>query len=192
MGKFPISNFQFPIKFKFSNFQIQIRILRTNWRLETGDWRLGYTLIELLVAITILGIIFSAGYISFRDFSRRQALAGAVRAVSGDLRLAQELAFSGKKPTGCITLNGYRFKTAADSYGIVAACSFPEIEYEVKVGVGLPVGVTMSAQPSPNIFFKILGQGNDISGGAPEVITLTQVNTSQTQTITITSGGEIK
>lgn len=152
----------------------------------------GYTLIELLVAITILGIIFGAGYISFRDFSRRQALAAAVRTVSGDLRLAQELALSGKKPAGCIILNGFKFKIASGSYDVVAACSFPEVEYGVKVGVPLPTGVTMNAQPSSSIFFKILGQGTNISSASPVVITLTQTNTGQTQTVTVTSGGEIK
>ncbi|KKR39915.1 MAG: Pilin assembly protein [Candidatus Woesebacteria bacterium GW2011_GWB1_40_101] len=120
----------------------------------------GYTLIELLVAITILGIIFGAGYISFRDFSRRQALTAAVRTVSGDVRLTQEMALSGKKP--------------------------------VKVGVPLPIGVTMAAQPSSSIYFKVLGQGTNILEGSPEVVTLTQVNSGQTQTVTVTSGGEIK
>jgi len=152
----------------------------------------GYTLIELLVAITILGIIFGAGYISFRDFSRRQALTAAVRTVSGDVRLTQEMALSGKKPAGCITLNGYKFKIAPDSYDIVAACNFPEVEYDVKVGVPLPIGVTMAAQPSSSIYFKVLGQGTNILEGSPEVVTLTQVNSGQTQTVTVTSGGEIK
>ena len=35
-----------------------------------------YTLIEILVALTIVGLIFGIGYVNFRDFARRQALAG--------------------------------------------------------------------------------------------------------------------
>ena len=64
----------------------------------------GFTLIEILVSMTIIGFLFSFGYASFRDFSRRQALAGVVKQVQGDLRLAQQKALSGEKPSGCTTL----------------------------------------------------------------------------------------
>ena len=54
----------------------------------------GYTLIEILVGLTIIGIIFGVGFASFREFSRRQSLAGGVKTLVGDLRLAQEQAIS--------------------------------------------------------------------------------------------------
>lgn len=196
MGKFPISmlkavtHFQFPIKFKIRKF-LNSKFI-THWKLETVNWRLGYTLIELLIALTILGIIFGFGYISFRDFSRRQALNSAVRNVSGDLRLTQELALSGKKPVGCTTLSGFRFKISPSSYDIVAVCGSLGTEYGVKTGVSIAPGITMSASPSAVIFFKILGQGNNLTSGTDEVITLTQTATGKTQTVTVTSGGEIK
>ena len=58
-----------------------------------------YTLIEILVGLTIVGLLFGFGFVSFRDFSRRQTLAGSAKKVQGDLRLTQESALSGKKPS---------------------------------------------------------------------------------------------
>ena len=58
----------------------------------------GFTLIELMVVMLIMSLLFGLGFANFRDFQRRQILEGAVRAVKGDLRYAQELALAGRKP----------------------------------------------------------------------------------------------
>ena len=78
----------------------------------------GYTLIEILVSLPIVGLIFGIGYVNFRDFSRRQALAGVARMVKGDLRLAQEQALAGKKPTHAFCnpsnqLDGFNFRVVS-------------------------------------------------------------------------------
>ena len=56
----------------------------------------GYTLIELLVGISIIAIIFGVGFVSYREFSRRQSLTGVTKQLVGDLRLAQQLALTGQ------------------------------------------------------------------------------------------------
>lgn len=149
----------------------------------------GYTLIEILVGITIIALLFIFGYASFRDFSRRQAINSAVRTIRGDLRLAQEQALSGNKPVGCSSiLDGYNFRAGGTSYTIEASCS-GGLPIVVK-SVTLPTDISMTP-PSPNpILFKVLGQGTNISLTA--TVVLTQAGTNNTQTITITSGGEIK
>lgn len=153
----------------------------------------GYTLIETLVALTIVGLIFGIGYVNFRDFARREALSGTARNVAGDLRLAQEQASAGKKPTAgaCNSpnlLNGYDFRViGASSYQLEANCSGGNVV--TKTGT-LPSDISMST-PSPNpITFKILGQGTNLSADA--TITLTQSGTSNTKQIVVTLGGEIK
>ena len=153
----------------------------------------GYTFIEILVALTIVGLIFGIGYVNFRDFARRQALTGMARSVMGDLRLAQGQALSGKKPSAAVCnspnkLNGYNFRVnSASSYQIEAACSGGNI---VTKSVTLPADISIST-PSPNpILFKILGEGTNLSANA--TITLTQAGTSNTRVVTVTSGGEIK
>lgn len=153
----------------------------------------GYTLIEILVALTIVGLIFGIGYVNFRDFARRQALAGVARSIMGDLRLAQEQALAGKKPAvvACNPpneLNGFNFRvTGASSYQLEANCSGGN---SITKSATLPTDVSISI-PSPNpITFKILGQGTNLSADA--TISLTQSGTANTKVVTVTSGGEIK
>jgi prepilin-type N-terminal cleavage/methylation domain-containing protein len=148
----------------------------------------GYTLIEILVGLTIMAVIFSFGFVSFRDFSRRQALVGVARTLKGDLRLAQEYALSGKKPEGCLTLNGFNFSVTSESeYKIQAFCADSAIDVK---SVALPEGITF-ATPLPSLFyFKVLGAGTSLSANL--VITLTQSATGNSQVITVTPAGEIR
>lgn len=150
-----------------------------------------YTLIEILVTLTIIGILFSVGFANFRDFSRRQAISGESKSIQSDLRLAQQQATSGQKPSDCISnLDGYEFQVFAPSeYKIYAICG--AISSEIK-DVNITSGISISTpQPNP-IIFKVLGQGTNIAGGGSATITLTQAGTSNTINITISSGGEIK
>jgi len=153
-----------------------------------------YTLIEILVVLTVIGILFGAGFVGYRDFSRRQALAGAVKLVNGDLRVAQQNALSGTKPTGAAcggtqTLSGYYFRVVSTTrYQIQAFCSGGSITTN---DINMPPNITIST-PSPNpILFKVLGMGTNIPAGGAS-ITLTQGFTGQTQVILIGSGGDIK
>jgi prepilin-type N-terminal cleavage/methylation domain-containing protein len=153
----------------------------------------GYTLLEILITLTIIGLIFGFGYVGFREFSQRQALTGLARSIKGDLRLAQELALAGKKPDDikCDSpqvLNGYYFRRNSNAnYTIEASCSGGTSEIK---SVNLPADINFTSLSINPILFKILGEGNNISDSA--TITLTQINTGNTGTITITSGGEIK
>lgn len=151
----------------------------------------GYTLIEILVSLTIIGLLFSFGFVSFREFSRRQALTVAVRTVQADLRLAQQKALSGEKPESCTILAGYNFRIDSTiTYSINANCS-PTNPPTVK-NVTLGSDFTISATNNPVVIFKVLGQGANISTGPQTIITLTQISTGKPMTITVTSGGEIR
>ena len=148
----------------------------------------GYTLIEILVALTILGLIFFYGFASFREFSRRQALLSSARSLVGEIRLTQEFALSGNKPAGCIVLDGFRVKFSPAQYGVVAVCEAAELSIG-KDGISLADGVTLNATV-PSITFKVLGQGTDIA--TPDMtITLTQEGTDNVQTIVVSASGEI-
>lgn len=155
--------------------------------------RFGYTIIEILIALSIAGIIFSAGFVSFRDFSRRQVLTGSARTIRGDLRLTQEYALIGKKPedercTGTNVLESYGFFVSAqDQYVIRAYCSGGVADVKT---VDLPPDLEISA-PSPNpISFKALGAGTNLEGDA--TIVITQISTSASTSLVVTTGGEIK
>ncbi len=160
----------------------------------------GYTLIEIMVTLTIIGIIFGAGFVAFREFSRRQALTSAVREVLGDLRLAQAQALAGKKPASgscsqpnpstLVTLDGYLFDVKPpNEYEILAKCTTNGVSGNVSVKkVALPSNVTISPPFQDPILFKILGLGTNITSN--DAIVLTVAGTSQT--IAITTAGSIQ
>ncbi len=155
----------------------------------------GYTLIEILVGLTIVGLLFGFGFVSFRDFSRRQSLAGSAKRIQGDLRLAQESALSGKKPDdfNCNppnVLSSYSFKVyGASNYKIEANCTAGAV---VIKNVDLAADISIST-PSPNpIMFKVLGEGTNIPAGGSATLTLTQEGTNKTFDITVSASGEIK
>jgi len=167
--------------------------LNNNLKLKIKNFS-GFTLIEILVSMTIVGFLFSFGYSSFRDFSRRQALAGVVKQVQGDLRLAQQKALSGEKPPACTAariLGAYNFfVNSTTTYVIQADCS-GGLPVEVK-NVTLPTGVTIAVwgvTPLNTIKFNVLGNGTN---GTPATITLTQAGVPNPQFIIVTAGGEIR
>ena len=174
--------------------------MRDNMQLQSHK-SLGFTLIELLVGLTIISLLFGFGFVSFREFSRRQALYKVARDIMQDLRLAQQLALSGEKPpySPCAppkSLNGYRFAVVnSQQYAIRAYCSIGggDVEVEVKTVNLVSSGVSISTPfPDPNpILFKVLGQGTNIPGQTA-IITLAQSVTGNTATITITQGGVVK
>lgn len=152
----------------------------------------GYTLIEILIAITIIGLIFSVGYINYRQFSRKQALFSVARGVKSTLRFAQERALAGEKPSEaeCLSqgsLNGYDFFVDSNvSYRIQANCTGGLVDVKT---ISLPQGITISSSPA-RFTFKVIGAGTNLSSDA--TITLTQVATGNVVVITVTPGGEIK
>lgn len=158
----------------------------------------GYTLIELLIALTIVGVLFALGYANFRDFTRRQALLDTSKKVQSDLRVAQQMALSGNVPndTACTinnNLNGYFFNViSANRYEIRASCSGGAVGSVVK-DVTLPANITISTPfPVPNpILFKVLGNGTNI-GSTNAQIRVSQSGNPTVSIITISSAGQIQ
>ena len=155
----------------------------------------GYTLVEILVGLTIIGLLFGFGFVNFRDFSRRSALSGAIKSVQGDLRVAQQAALSGQKPKNPFCddpniLNSYNFMVySVSEYKLEAVCSGGVVSTK---DVILPSDVLI-ANPVPNpIQFKVLGQGTNIPTGSDATITLTQIGTNNTASTKVSTGGEIR
>lgn len=154
----------------------------------------GFTLIELVVVIMTMGLLFGFGYANYRGFQRRQQLDSVAREFKTNLRLAQQLALTGKKAPECSTLEGYRVSRAGpQSYEIGAVCDGTETcnntpSYCIKT-VQIPSNITLGPFPAPgNRFtFLVLTQGVDRAA----TITFTQSVTSDTRSVEITQGGEI-
>ena len=144
----------------------------------------GYTLIELLVTITIITLLFSIGMAQYNRFNRRQILAKAKDELVSNLRLAQSKSLAAEKPASCTgTITGHKVKFINDqSYKIVAVCGN---EVDLKTDIVLPTGVTKKAGPN-EVFFRVLSQGS------PTDASLTLSGFGETEKITITTAGEIK
>jgi prepilin-type N-terminal cleavage/methylation domain-containing protein len=171
------------MKWKYQDGYTLIRTIRKNLISVYG-----YTLIEILVALTIIGLLFSFGYAGFRDYSRRQAVSDTLKMIQGDLRLAEGDAITGQKPTGCnTTLDTFSFRVVSQSeYVIEGNCGATTIPVK---DVILPSGIMISAPAT--LKFKVLGQGTNLVG-ASWTITVTQTGTTNTGSVTVTSGGEIQ
>lgn len=145
----------------------------------------GYTLIELLVGITVISIVFAIGYASFREFSRRQALGGVVKSTLSDLRLAQQLSLTGEKPSSgtCAVLSGYTFSSSTNGYTLTANCSDGNIVVKTEE-LNAEVGIS-----NTTVKFKVLGQGTNLD--ADTTITLTHQVTGSIATISVGKNGDI-
>jgi prepilin-type N-terminal cleavage/methylation domain-containing protein len=159
-------------------------------KLPIFKYQFGFNLVELLVALSIMGILFGLGYANYRDFSRRQVLTNVAKNIQADLRMAQAIALAGQKPAGCGVLDGYLFNIiTTTNYQIVARCN--GVASSIEKDVNLTNGVTITNTLPFSILFRVLGNGTDIST-ANKTINLIQTGTAGTATITITKGGQIQ
>lgn len=150
----------------------------------------GYTLVEILIGLTILAIVFSMGVASYREFSRRQELNGYIKKAISDIRLIQQKALSGQKPDAglgsCSRLDAYSFVTnGGSSYSIVANCVGGNVTIK-SVDLG---NITVSATTA-NTRFKVLGLGTDLPGD--NILTFRSTLTGNVATLTIGKGGDVK
>lgn len=133
----------------------------------------GYTFIELLVVMVIMGIILVFGFSSFQQFTQRQIVKSASKQLVNDLNAAQNMATNGNKPANCTNLDGYSVITVAGGsniYNVTANCVDVNGVPETCTGmdctkqVVLPVGMTV--QPVPGVYdvvtFYSLNRGTNI------------------------------
>ena len=173
--------------------------------MKNAKWKIrAFTLIELLIILTITGFLFTIGFVQYRKFANRQVLVNAHEKLKSDLNLVRQLTLSGEKaicggtcvsnPNGCgITFEGYRITFTSASYSVTGQCrndpiSLPYYQSLLDVNGQLPTGITLSSTAS-QILFKVIGQGTDLTSSA--TITLSQ-SANQPKTVTITKEGLIQ
>ena len=161
----------------------------------------GFTLIEVLIVILILGIVMAIGSVNFRDFAKRQAVVSVKRQMLADIRAAQSDVVSGRKPAGCTgTLLGYSFvilSTASPaSYRTSAICSTGTA---IVKDVTLPSGISLTVTypnpvlvPANTVMFKPLAQGTNIPSPRFVRIVINNTNSSNSDEVRILYTGELE
>jgi len=151
----------------------------------------GFTILELLVVLLVLGILLGTGVAGYRDFSRRQNVANAKRQIETGLRFAQSEASAGKRGTCSGDFEGYKFHMYGSYYEIFITCSLGD-ELVKHEDLDSSVAVAISGQ-NPFIFLALAG-GTDIPPippGSPTVFDITS-ESGGNSTISINSQGQIQ
>ena len=129
-------------------------------------WVVGYTLIEVVIAVSIGLLVTGLGLAAYNRFNERQGLEAGGSQLYSDLRLAQSRAAASDKPVACAsgTLQGYRLLYLTGSttkYQVMALCDGELVD----VGIirTLPRGVEtesgVGAHCDNEATFYILGKG---------------------------------
>ena len=156
----------------------------------------GYTIIEIIVSISILIIIFTLAQAGYRQFILNRSLDSVREGVISELKLAQEYAISGRVPLNCDNIAGIVFTSHYDvdpdlnTIVILADCDIDQPIKTVRLSTyarNVRFGAPFSA-----IVFRPLGTGTNITPGSTRTISLYQITTGTTKNILVSSGGEIR
>jgi prepilin-type N-terminal cleavage/methylation domain-containing protein len=142
----------------------------------------GFSLIEMLVAITIMMILVGMGVAAFLTFNDRQTLVQAAKTVQGHMRAAQVKARAGDSPAGCSGLQAYAVRMAVNSniLRLVAVCENGEVAYQQHE---LPTSVAADSAVDIQFF--------GLHGGVNNPSTVTLGSQSWQYSFFVSKGGEI-
>lgn len=143
----------------------------------------GFTLIELIVAISIMMLLLGSGIVSYLTFNDRQGLLSGMSEVKSLLRTAQTRARLGDRPEGCDRLLYYEVRIPVES-------STASLIAECENGAYTRSEITLSANTRAvnlvAVQFKVL-HGGVINPGA---VTL-ETAQGLTYVFDVTEGGEV-
>jgi type II secretion system protein H len=89
----------------------------------------GFTLIEVLVVATVIGLLTGVGIASYNRFNEKQRVQQAAMTFATELRVAQKRANAGEKPVGCLgDLEFYAITTTNSSNTYTLSTNCPGTE----------------------------------------------------------------
>lgn len=154
-------------------------LLPTTYNLQPNS---GFTLIEMMIVISIFVIMSTGAVINYRAFNQRQQALQSAKNLQEAFRLAQKKARVGDKPTGCQTLNGYLVTgtTSSTTITITADCTNQDYQVSTAQLIG-----NARLQSNVSVTFRV------ISGGVVGSGTIRTVVGSYIYAFDVNKGGEI-
>lgn len=148
--------------------------------------RTGFTLVEIIVSISIAMIIMGSVIVNYNEYNNRQTLKQAALTLKNNLRFAQSKAQSGEKPeSNCTELTGWTVTFVGSGYAYQAQC-IPQGLHANSTSVTLPSGVIFS--PVPAAFtFNVLSRGTSLAN--TRALMLAGFN--KTYRLEVSPGGDI-
>jgi type II secretory pathway pseudopilin PulG len=148
----------------------------------------GFTMIELMVSISIMILLVGGGIASFITFNDKQQLQGSTKMVQTYLRTAQTKARVGDRPEECSRLDGYEVQVPQGSttLSLVAICEGDGTEVPVQSTTLEKVESISFEGGELSILFKVLHGGTEDEG----TVTITSTN-GATEQFNVSAGGEI-
>ena len=158
----------------------------------------GFTLVELILVLAIIGLMVGIGVANFRDFGKRQIVGNISRQIVGDLQGAAADAAAGRRLSGCTgEYLGDRVTFPIDgsgratSYTVYSACSTTSSSIKT---VTLPANAfltfNVSGVGSVNLLFKPLQLGTDAPGSG-FIITVSHSQAAEQSVVTVLQTAEI-
>jgi len=146
--------------------------------------RAGFTLLELMVATTIMLLLVGGGLASYFTFDEKQSLRSESRALQAYLRTAKTNARSGLKPDDCGTsgLEGYQVQVFADSQDVTLSAVCENGTFQTRTYM---LGNSVVVVDPVTITF------NSLYGGTTGGATIRLRRGSRYYSFDVTDGGEI-
>lgn len=146
----------------------------------------GFTLVELLVVFTLIGLLTIGGVTSFFSYSRDQSFRISISEVSHILNVAKTRAISQVKPSQCglQALRGYEvlFTVPGSDYQLRALCNST---YYLIQSRKLPANISFQSGSATSVFFAVS------TGITTQQRTVTISNSTMSKIITIGTTGNI-
>ena len=165
----------------------------------------GFTLVELLIVISIMALLGVVAYANFKDFAQDQVVNKAIGQIQTAFRLAQANATSG---VTCLGLGGadWSVKIRTDGINVDLICGSSNSVIQTTILENVEVGSVEGSGCTPHSTFAlpltitysklsgsvaIDGSDNCIDNSSTVSVNLRNLRTSSTKTFTISKGGAI-
>ena len=152
----------------------------------------GFTLIELMVSMTIMAIVTGIGMAGYNSFNRKQQLNRGADLIATELRSLQKRADSGQFPTDGSTCN------ALEEYRATIATNVVRLSYHCDSGANtgiigtVPLHSDVRVDNGIHSFYTAQGSGlNSYSGPGSITVTHSSLPVGVFRTIVISDSGSI-